>query len=448
MEINPHDLKAPTATSPVFSARGLLPSDDFIRQCIHCGMCLPTCPTYTLTLREISSPRGRIRMMKNVTEGTMPLSETFMHEMFFCLDCRACETACPAGVQYGVLVEASRAAVQHEHERTGTASLLSKIVLRHLFISPTRLRALSRILFWLQRTGVFDLMVKLRVPRLFGRRMMELSSLAPRIESRFTFQRLPELLRAANEKRYRVGLLAGCVQDVAFASVNEDTAEILRHHGCEVIVPRAQVCCASLHGHTGDLDTARQLALKNIEVFESSDVEAIIVNAAGCGAFMKNYHHLFADDPMMRERAKVFSGKVKDLSEFLVGINAFTRFSLNSQRSTTYHDACHLVHGQKISKQPRALIRNVVGEGFAELQEADWCCGSAGIYNITHYETAMQLLDRKMENLRKTGARVCVTANPGCMIQLQQGVRRAGLDLEIMHLATFLRRAGDGKLTS
>lgn len=440
--------KMTTTAAAGFIPGAPLPDDDFIRQCIHCGMCLPACPTYSLTLREISSPRGRIRMMKNVADGKMPLSETFMHEMFFCLDCRACETACPAGVHYGALVEAARAQVQETRKQNGTASRLQAILLRQIFTRPSWVRGLARVLRWLQHSGLFDLAIKLQLPRLFGRRLLELAPLTPYIEKKFTFERLPEIIPSNDILRHRVGLLAGCVQDVAFASVNEDTAEVLRRHGCEVVVPRAQVCCGSLHAHSGDSATARMLAQTNMHIFDAMGVDAVIVNAAGCGAFMKSYSHLFANDPKMMDGADKFSRQVKDLSEFLVEIGFARLRPLGVWRRTTYHDACHLAHGQKIVRPPRALVRAVVGDNYTELPEADWCCGSAGIYNVTHLETAMQLLDRKMENLRKTGAYCCVTANPGCMIQLQYGARRVGVEVEVLHLATLLRRAYERETTS
>lgn len=456
----PHSFSA-TATQPRRSALledgfrlpggTSLPDDEFLRQCIHCGMCLPTCPTYRLTLREISSPRGRIRMMKHVAEGRLQLSEIFMREMFFCLDCRACETACPAGVHYGALVERARAQVLEARKQSGTASRLQAIALGQIFTKPWRLRQLARAMRWLQRSGLFDLALRLRCPlRLsaLGSKLLELAPLAPRIERKFTFARLPEHLPSFGPTRHRVGMLVGCVQDVAFASVNEDTAEVLRHNGCEVVVPRGQVCCGSLHGHSGDINRARMLARINMQVFEETQADALVVNAAGCGAFMKGYDHLFADEPEMRHRAEKFSRKVKDFSEFLVESGCANLRPLRLPRRTTYHDACHLAHGQKIVQPPRTLLRAILGEHYTELPEADWCCGSAGIYSITHFETAMQLLDRKMENVRRTGARCCVTANPGCMIQLQHGARRAGVEVEVLHLATLLRRGYEDGVTS
>ncbi|MGH7598217.1 MAG: (Fe-S)-binding protein [bacterium] len=429
-------------STPTFSSHIAIPDDAFLRQCIHCGLCLSTCPTYALTAREISSPRGRIRMMKNVAEGTMPLTETFMHEMFFCLDCRACETACPAGVQYGALVETARAQVEHARAlQTGERSRLKKFILRQIFTKPARLRFVARLLRFYQASGLEKLALWLRLPRILGRKMMALAPMAPRIEAKFTFERLAEKISPRGEKvRHRVALLVGCVQDVAFASVNEDTATVLAVNGCEVIVRRDQVCCGSLHGHTGDLQNAKILALRNIEVFEAANVDAVIVNAAGCGSFMKTYNHLFVDDPAMHHRAEKFAAKVKDISEYLVEIGFTQPPPIVSERAT-YHDACHLVHGQKVARQPREIVRAVAGANFVELNEATWCCGSAGVYNLTHFETSMQLLERKMKNIVATGAKVVVTGNPGCSIQLQHGCRQFGVSIEVVHPVTLLRRA-------
>jgi glycolate oxidase iron-sulfur subunit len=416
--------------------------DLLLRQCIHCGFCLSSCPTYSLTAREISSPRGRIRMMKNVADGVTTIDETFMHEMFFCLDCRACETACPPGVQYGALVEAARALVENfRATQLHESSRIKNFILGQIFTQPARLRRLAKLLRFYQKSGLEKLALRLRLPRLFGKKMMALAPLAPRIENKFTFDRLAEKIQPRQGKvRHRVALLVGCVQDVAFSSINEDTAMVLAENGCEVAVSRAQVCCGSLHGHTGDLANARLLACKTIAIFEALEAEAIIVNAAGCGSFMKTYGHLFADDPTMRARAEKFAAKVKDISEYLVEIGFKKPAQILSQR-VTYHDACHLAHGQKVARQPRELIRAIAGDNFVELNEASWCCGSAGIYNLTHFETSMQLLERKMKNVLATGARMVATGNPGCAIQLQHGCRQAGVEIEIVHPATLLRRA-------
>jgi len=419
-----------------------VPDEALLRQCIHCGFCLSSCPTYNLTAREISSPRGRIRMMKNVAEGNAPIDDIFMHEMFFCLDCRACETACPPGVQYGALVEAARAQVEYfRATQQHKPSRFKNFILRKIFSQPQKLRRLAKLLRFYQNSGLEKVALALRLPKLLGKKMMALAPMAPRIEAKFTFERLPERLLPRDGKiRQRVALLSGCVQDVAFASVNEDTAMVLAENGCEVLTPRLQVCCGSLHGHTGDLEQAKLLARQNIELFEKLEVGAIIVNAAGCGSFMKTYGHLFANDATMHARAENFSAKVKDISEYLAEIG-FKKPPQVLAKRVTYHDACHLVHGQKVAKQPRDIVRALAGDHYVELNEASWCCGSAGIYNLTHFETSMQLLERKMKNVLATGAQVVVTGNPGCAIQLQHGCRQAGVEIEIVHPATLLRRA-------
>lgn len=419
-----------------------LPDENFIRQCIHCGFCLTTCPTYVLTQREISSPRGRIRMIKNVVEAKMSLTETFMYEMFFCLDCRACETTCPAGVQYGALVEAARAQVEHVRlKQKPVRAWIKNFILGEIFAKPSRLHFLARLLRFYQKSGLEKLALRLRLPRLLGKKMMSLAPMVPRIEEKFSFDLLPGKLPSRNGSiSHRVALLVGCVQDVVFSSVNADTAAVLSENGCEVIVPRDQVCCGSLHGHTGDLYNAKELARINIEIFEAAPVDTIIVNAAGCGSFIKTYDHLFANDPTMRVRAKKFAMKVKDITEFLVAMG-FKKPKRILPERVTYHDACHLVHGQKVTQQPREIVRAVAGTNYVELNEASWCCGSAGIYNLTHFETSMQLLERKMKNIAASGAKVVATANPGCAIQLQYGSREFGVPIEIIHPVTLLRRA-------
>jgi len=419
----------------------LAPDDKLLRQCIHCGFCLSSCPTYILTAREISSPRGRIRMIKNVAEGKTAIDEIFMHEMSFCLDCRACETACPAGVQYGALVEAARAQVEQVRALQQKSSRLKNFMLGRIFTQPARLRRLAKLLRFYQKSGLEKLALHWHLPRLLGKQMMALAPMSPRIEAKFTFEKLPEsLLPREGKIDHRVALLVGCVQDVAFASVNEDTAAVLAENGCEVMAPRTQVCCGSLHGHTGDPVNAKLLARKNIEVFEELAVEAIIVNAAGCGSFMKTYGRLFADDSTMQARAEKFAARVKDISEYLAEIDFKKPPQILSKR-VTYHDACHLVHGQKVARQPREIVRAIAGENYIELNEASWCCGSAGIYNLTHFETSMQLLERKMKNILASGAQMVVTGNPGCTIQLQHGCQKFGVQLEIIHPATLLRRA-------
>lgn len=428
--------------SPTLAIGGVrLPPEEVLRQCIHCGMCLPVCPTYALTLRERSSPRGRIRLIKSVVEERLDWqSDGFSEEMYFCLDCRACETACPAGVNYGELVEAARGQLQAHAEASGRRSRFRRFILCGIFARPERIKLVARLLRFSQRTGIETLAVRTRLLKAVSSKLHQLAPLAPRVAATFSDDVLPEVLLAHGPRRFRVGLITGCVQNVVYPGVNVDTAEVLARNGCEVHVPKLQACCGSLHGHTGDEVTARELAQRMISRFEPLGVDAVIINAAGCGSFLKHYGRLLADDPEWADRAAAFAGKVKDIHEFLVEIG-FEPPMRPLNRRVTYHEACHLVHGQKISSQPREILRCLPGVELVELFESTWCCGSAGIYNITHTDTALALLERKLDHLEATGAEVVATANPGCLIQLEYGARRRGLQVEVVHPVTLLRRA-------
>jgi glycolate oxidase iron-sulfur subunit len=448
-----------------------------LQQCIHCGMCLPTCPTYDATKHETSSPRGRIALMRAVADGNLvPNSAQFADEMFFCLGCLACETACPAGVNYAEMLEFARAEV----------GLRGSWLIRWLFAKPSRLRTVARLLRLDQRLGLTR-----ALRPLMPNWLRDLHAVQPRISTKFSAELIAErelpttnhqslgfgagLLTAPSEvtdrspgvvrgretlaqrtngppdtprsplsaPRFHVGLLTGCIQDVAFAEVNRDTVDVLLANGCEVFTPRNQVCCGSLMGHNGELQLARKLAVQNLDAFPLDDLDAIIVNSAGCGSFMKRYRHLLPDDP----RAKVWDSKVRDISEWLaeIGLRPPSTISHEPFR-VTYHDACHLVHGQKISQPPRELLRAIPGVEPVELPEATWCCGSAGIYNITEPEMSLALLERKMKHIAATGAQVVATGNPGCIGQLRYGAKRFGIAIEVVHPITLLARAYRGTL--
>jgi glycolate oxidase iron-sulfur subunit len=411
---------------------------------MHCGLCLPTCPTYVLTGLEKSSPRGRIRLMKAVSDGELPIGREFIDEMNFCLDCQACETACPAGVRYGSLVESARAQIFQGGQDRWATKILKRLLLRDLFKSPERLEWLAHMVFRYQRSGLDWLLKKTGFFRIFSRRLHEVQFLAPRISIITSRKRLSTEQKHPTQPRYRIGFLTGCVMDVAFADVNVDTVELLVHHDCEVVIPPEQVCCGSLQAHSGDMDTAKRLARRNVDAFAGLDLDAIVMNSAGCGAFMKEYWSILQNEPQYAAPAQRISERVKDLSEFLstigLKVNGTVAQRYNSKR-ITYHDACHLVHSQKISEEPRKLIQSIPLTEYVELPEANWCCGSAGVYNITHYDTATQLLRRKIENVKKINPDIIVTGNPGCLIQLDYGLRKEGMNVELLHLATFLRRA-------
>jgi glycolate oxidase iron-sulfur subunit len=415
-----------------------IPSDDIITNCMHCGLCLPTCPTYAITGREKSSPRGRIRLIKSVAEGKLPITDGFVEEMNFCLDCQACETACPAGVKYGSLVEAARDQIRRAGKESVGARLLKKIFL-HIVISRTPyLRFVARILWIYQNSGIETMLKRSGALRLLAPTLAKIQELSPRIDSKYFSDGNPEVLRPAGSIKYRVGFLSGCLMDVAFAAVNDDTVKVLLHHDCEIIIPKSQGCCGSLQAHNGDFDIARTLAKKNIDVFSQYNLDAVIMNSAGCGAMMKEYGHYFKDDPEYCDKAKIISTKIKDISEFLFEIK-LKMPETEFKHRVTYHDACHLIHSQKVSLQPRALLRSIPGIDFVELNEASWCCGSAGIYNVVRYHDSMKILDRKMQNIDITQAEYVVANNPGCLLQIEYGSKMHSKNVQVVHLASLLR---------
>ena len=416
-----------------------------VQQCMHCGMCLPSCPTYATTLRERSSPRGRIAMMRAIADGRRELSRSFAEEMYFCLGCLACQTACPAGVNYSELFENARAEVERQGLLdTPKRKRIRSWTLRWLFVERTRLHLLGRLLRLYQRSGLERLVRASGLLRLLPASLRELEPLTPRISRRFT---APLHARSVDppSPRYRVALLSGCVQDIAFADTNADTMYALRQNGCAVRLPEDQACCGSLHAHNGDGEMARDLARRNIDAFAPDTVDAIIVNAGGCGSHMKHYDHLLADDPKYAARARTWSEKVKDIHEFLAEINFRAPKAGCGFDQVTYHESCHLKHGQQVSEAPRQILRAIPGLDLVELAEADWCCGSAGIYNITQPETSMRLLDRKMGHVRNTGVRVVATGNPGCVIQLQHGGQREEMDVDVVHPISLLAAAYRGE---
>lgn len=412
-----------------------------LQQCMHCGMCLPTCPTYDATHLERNSPRGRIALMRSIADGRLDVTKTFGEEMYFCLGCLACETACPAGVQYAHLFEMARSEVEKakvlENPRR---SLVRGLLLRELFTRPRLLRLVGRLLWLYQASGAQWVFRALNLNRLLPERMRGLEAQTPVARAQFSCDLIPET-QPASPARHRVGLLTGCVQDIVFSDINRDTLEVLAANGCEVHTPKVQVCCGSLHAHNGELDTARALARRLIDSFDLPNLDAIITNAAGCGSHLKTYGRLLEDDPAYKERAAEWSRKLKDVHEWLAEIEIRPPKIPATPSRLTYHEACHLCHGQKITKQPRQVLRSIPGVEIVELPESTWCCGSAGIYNITQPEMAAQLQKRKLDHIISTGVRTVATANPGCHLQLVNGARQQGYQLEVAHPVTLLARA-------
>lgn len=409
------------------------PDSEQLNNCIRCGMCLPSCPTYQLTGRERSSPRGRISLIRAVAEGDLPIeSASFQQEMSDCLGCLACVTACPAGVQYGQLLETARDQIERLPrpwwKRWATRGVLG------LFDRPRWLSFFTRLLFLYQRSGLKPL------ARLLPKKLYELQRLLPQVAWKSSRQRLPAQVPATGPARGRVAVLLGCVMDVLFVRENLATVEVLQRQGFACSIPQKPTCCGALHAHTGQLDWARHQARQWIEAWEQEPVDAFIVNSAGCGNCMKHYPELFREDAEWHERAQRFASKVRDVQEFLAEIPLDPALPKGCQK-LTYHDACHLAHGQGIRQAPRQLLREIAGDGYRELGDADLCCGSAGTYNVTHFESASQLLDKKVDAILATGAEVVGVANPGCLLQIRYGLERCASSVKAEHPVVLLNEA-------
>ena len=407
-------------------------------RCVHCGLCLNHCPTYRLWGQEADSPRGRIRQMQLVDEGKLPLGEGFVRHIDRCLDCRACETACPSGVEYGKLVEGARAQIEQHYRRPVGSRLARDFVYRKLLPYPQRIAAAARLLRVYQRSGLAALARATGVLKLLG--LQEREQLMPAIDSDFFFDELGKTFLAKGPRRARVALFAGCVAQVSFSELNRATIRVLQANGCEVVVPAGQACCGALPSHAGVRDVARSLARANFAAFPADEFDAVITNAAGCGSTLKEYTHLFAADDASHNDAARFSGKMRDVNEFLAELGLTASMHQVPLR-VTYQDSCHLAHGQKIREAPRKLIRAVPGVEFVEMRLADQCCGSAGVYNVTETEASLELLALKMDLVRETKTHAIVTANPGCILQLRAGAAIHGTKHEVLHVVELLDRA-------
>jgi glycolate oxidase iron-sulfur subunit len=409
------------------------PSKELLSRCVHCGFCLPTCPTYAVLGVEMDSPRGRIKLMQTVWDGRIDVASAgFTQHIDACLDCRACETACPSGVEYGKLVEGARAELELARKRGPVARLIRVTAFRQLLPRPAVLAAFARMSVLARRLGAGAVLKLIGLGRL-----ADLLALVPQ---RVSSQTLPSRFAPRGAQRGRVALFTGCVMRAAFADTNAATARVFARNGIEVIVPEVQTCCGALHAHAGAREDSRALARRNIAALEALEADAFIVNAAGCGAHLKEYGWLLKDDPAWRERGERFSSRVRDASEHLANVGLVARPGM-LRATAAYDDPCHLLHGQKIKDQPRQLLAAIPGLEVVPLVEADMCCGSAGTYNVTQPVLSKALLDRKMANVVASGAEMLITANPGCQMQLEAGVRSSGADVTVVHLMDVLDRA-------
>jgi glycolate oxidase iron-sulfur subunit len=414
-----------------------------IKACVHCGLCLDYCPTYRLLGNELDSPRGRVYQIRALSEGRISADDpNFRLHIYRCLDCRACETACPSGVDYGRLVEAARAEIPaaSSAEKTTRGVVLGKV-----FTSPAALTALGTATRLYQRSGVQRAVRGSGVLNLLPgplKKLGEMESMLPDMQGPVLAGRLPERVDpwGGRPPVLRVAFISGCVAAQFFSETNEATVRVLARNGMEVLVPRSQKCCGALHVHAGERGTAQALARHNVATFERTGADYYVINAAGCGSTLKEYGELLEHDPVWAERAHAFASKVRDINELLGSVDLNTDFG-RIEKTVTYQDACHLAHGQRIREQPRKLIQSIPGIKLVEMNESDFCCGSAGIYNLTHPEMAQKLLELKMDNLAQTGAEMVVASNPGCIIQIAAGVRQRGLPMEVVHPVDLLDRA-------
>jgi glycolate oxidase iron-sulfur subunit len=409
-----------TVSFPAFDAHHP-PDKDLIDDCVHCGFCLPTCPTYVLFGEEMDSPRGRIYLMnKGLTEE--PLNDQMVRHFDLCLGCMACVTACPSGVQYDKLIESTRQQVERRYERAPEDKAFREMIFQ-FFPYPNRLRAIAAPMRLYQRFGIGAKLRRAGIMQRIPARMRAMEALLPDLPKE---EKIPDITGPTGERRRRVGVLTGCVQRVFFSPVNAATVRVLAAEGCEVVAPK-QGCCGALSTHAGREEESLDFARKTIDTFEDLNLDNVIVNAAGCGSTMKEYGYLLRDDPEYAERAKAFSAKVRDVSEFLQELGPVAQRN-PLPVTAAYHDACHLAHAQGIRRQPRQTLKQIPGMDVKEIREAEICCGSAGIYNMIEPEPAAELGERKANNILKTGAQIIVTSNPGCMLQIQSSLKRMGRD--------------------
>jgi len=406
------------------------PTDEDLYKCVHCGLCLNVCPTYLETGLETESPRGRIALMKAMREERVGLTRRVVSHMELCLQCRACEAVCPSGVPFGRLMEDTRAEIAHQRKARLLRRAGLRLVFRHILPHPKRLYILGNLLRLYQRSPFYWLMR--RIPGSLGRLQQQL----PTLSSTF-FKPRDGAIQPQGTIMSRVGLLAGCVMPMSQAETMEAVVRVLGRNGCQVVIPTAQVCCGALNTHGGDRTQAQRMARKNIEAFLEAGVDVVIVASAGCGSAMKEYGHLLADDPVYAEKAKRLEAIVKDINEFLADLQLLPPEG-RLPVQVTYQDACHLAHAQRITDAPRQVLQCIPGIELLEMEDTMRCCGAAGLYSALEPEMSQRLMENKVRAIVATGADVVATANPGCAIQLQLGLKRAKVPIRVRHVIDIL----------
>ena len=415
------------------------PAEADMYRCVHCGLCLSACPTYTQLGVETESPRGRIAYMKAVHEGRLGISERVVSHWEMCLQCRACEAVCPSGVPYGRIMEYTRAQVLAQDKQGDGLKRISRLFLRAALPHPKRLRFGAQVVRAYQRSGIQKVVRKSGVLKVMPGHLNELEAQLPVMDRQF-FGPSTRIYRAKGEKKLTVGLLSGCVMPLMQGSTMHAAVRVLTRNGCDVAVPVGQGCCGALNLHAGDLEMGRQLARRNIDVFLKAGVDRIVTASAGCGSSMKEYHELLKNDPEYADKARHFSQLTQDITEFLANL-PLDPPRARLERRVTYQDPCHLAHAQRITLEPRALLKAIPGIHLVEMEQSAMCCGSAGFYSLVQPDLAGKILDSKLKNVLATGAEQVITANPGCMMQIEVGLRKHGVPSRVLHVVDILDEA-------
>ena len=414
------------------------PSKKIVDDCVHCGFCLSACPTYIETGNELDSPRGRIYLMGSVLEEKIPLGDTVVEHLDKCLGCLACETACPSGVEYRFLIEASRAQIERNYKRS-VSDKLFRGMLFSVLPYPKKLGRMLPLLYFYNKSGMRKVVNSFGILKKLSSSLHRMEQMIPDVDS-MSIKKYPEVIPPVNEKKYRVALLTGCVQNVFFSATNISSINVLSKLGCEVVIPGDQTCCGALSVHSGRLEEGREFARKVVDIFSSLDVDAFVINSAGCGSAIKEYSDLLSQDKDYSQKAKKLADKTKDIMEFIDEIGIHQDFN-NLNMKITYQDACHISHGQNIRSAPRNILSKIPGLEILEMKNSDTCCGSAGVYNILQPDLAEDILIKKIENIEKTKAEYVVAGNPGCLIQIQKGLRENNRNLGIAHPIEILDNA-------
>ncbi|WP_438447718.1 (Fe-S)-binding protein [Gorillibacterium sp. sgz5001074] len=425
---------------------------DELQNCIRCGFCLPACPTYRETGLEAFSPRGRIALMKAAVDGHMHAGDELRKQLDLCLGCRACEPACPSGVQYGGLLESAKEAIEENTRHPAWIEWIRTAAFKHLFVNQKRMRLLGGLIRFYQKSGLQRLTRKLGLLRILPDHMRSMEAILPEASSSGVALELGTFIPAKGPKRGTAGMFSGCIMDILFLETNKNTVMLLSEAGYDVVIPPGQNCCGALHAHSGENEGARKLAVNNIRAFKEAQVDVIVSNAGGCGAMLKEYDHLLhhGKDGVTAEDAKWFSARVKDVSEVFLELAPLDDFGELDGSRVTYQGSCHLQNVMKVKNPPRQIIRGIRGVRYVELHESDRCCGSAGIYNVVQPEMAGGIIDEKMVHVKRTQADILVTSNPGCLLQMKHGIHKAGIsgEMRAVHLVDLLAEARKGRGTA